>query len=127
MINGLDNSYAQLTGLQNVYVDNITSNTYEYTTIGNYLSGITSNIQNQINNLSEVDLPTTTATSLQTQITELTTKEENDIATVNTSITSLNTSLNTLSSTITTNYNTEQSDKAALQSQINYFIINYNH
>ena len=29
MINGLENSYAQLNGLQNLYIDNINSNTYE--------------------------------------------------------------------------------------------------
>ena len=71
MINGLDNSYAQLNGLQNIYVDNITSNTYEDTTIGNYLSGITSNIQSQINSISGTGI-----SELQTQITALSTKKQ---------------------------------------------------
>ena len=57
MINGLENSYQQLNGLQYIYADNITSNYYEDSTIGSYLTGITSNIQDQINLLSgETDI-----------------------------------------------------------------------
>ena len=76
MINGLNNSYAQLNGLKNIYADNVISTLYEDSTLGSYLTGITSNIQDQINNITTG----TNYSDIQTQITTNLATEKTDIA-----------------------------------------------
>ena len=106
-------NFNNINGLVNINADNVFASSTIENVNATYFTGITSNIQSQINSISGNGI-----SDLQTQITALSTKEASDITTVNTNIATLNTSLNTLSSTVSTNYNTEQTDKTSLQNQI---------
>ena len=88
-----------LTGLVNINADNIYASSTIENVNASYFTGITSNIQNQINSIS-----TTGVNNLQTQITANLATEQADKT--------------SLQNQITNNYNTEQNDKTNLQNQI---------
>ena len=67
----MNNNIKNLTGVQNLYVDNIYANSTIEASNASYFSGITSNIQTQLNSMGT----SSSISSLQTQITDNLNKE----------------------------------------------------